>query len=282
MKKIFVVLGLLVMSLLPRALTAEEIPAQLIGRIVMDVSAGGEAWYINPRSQMRVFLGRPEEALERLKARAFFVGYMNIARIAPDNGQPSDGDLAYVEEVAGNVIVPNDVIGAAWYVDPDRHVRRRLATPNDAWRLMLDAVPVTAADLAGIPIEGLDQPRFETAAVAEVLDGMTVKLADGRKVRLASILVPDNADLQTAAMSRLHELLDGQTIVLERDRKNEMADGQLRRFVHAGDVNVNCDLVRLGLAFDEIEFPNFGYAEQLIVSRLDAARHGYGFWAQQP
>ncbi len=281
MKKFTAFFSLLVLSLVPTWLVAAEFPEHLVGRVVVDVSSDGEAWYINPRSRMRVYLGRPEEALERLTARAFYVNYLNIARIAPDNGNAEDGDLEYVAEVAGNIIAPNDVIGAAWYVDPDEQVRRRLATPHDAWLIMQDAIPVTSVDLAGVPIEGLEDPRFESVSVAEVLDATTVSLCDGREVRLVSLEVPDNPDKQQAAKYRLMDLLLDRDIVMERDGKSEDDEGRLLRFLHADDVNMNVDLVQQGLAFDDIAFPHFRYAEQLIVARLDAMRHGNGFWAQE-
>jgi endonuclease YncB( thermonuclease family) len=278
MKKIIAIISLLVMTGVPTALDAAEFPEHLLGRVVIDVSSKGEAWYINPQSRMRVYLGRPEEALERLTARTVYLNYLNIARIAPDNAQAEDGDLEYVAQVAGNVMTPNDLIGASWYVDPDRRVRRRLATANDAWRIMQDGVPVSAAQLAGIPIEGLSLPRFSQARVAGVVNGTTLSLSDGREVLLLSVSVPDNENLQAAAKTHLEGLLVGKDVVLERDSVNIDAAGRLWRFVHLGEVNVNLDLVRRGLAFDEIDSPNYRYAEQLIVARLDAARHNSGLW----
>jgi endonuclease YncB( thermonuclease family) len=278
MKKIIAIISLLVMTGVPTALDAAEFPEHLLGRVVIDVSSKGEAWYINPQSRMRVYLGRPEEALERLTARTVYLNYLNIARIAPDNAQAEDGDLEYVAQVVGNVMTPNDLIGASWYVDPDRRVRRRLATANDAWRIMQDGVPVSAAQLAGIPIEGLSLPRFSQARVAGVVNGTTLSLSDGREVLLLSVSVPDNENLQAAAKTHLEGLLVGKDVVLERDSVNIDAAGRLWRFVHLGEVNVNLDLVRRGLAFDEIDTPNYRYAEQLIVARLDAARHNSGLW----
>jgi endonuclease YncB( thermonuclease family) len=279
MKKIIVAISLLAVALSPSVIDAVEFPEHLVGRVVIDVSSNGEAWYVNPSTQMRVYLGRPDEALERLIARATYVNYMSIARIAPDNGKPENSDSEYLADVGGAVIAPNDVIGAAWYVDPDRGVRRRLANANDAWLIMRDAVPVTAADLSPIPVEGLDNPRYERVRVSEIVDAVTILLEDGRTIELASLSVPDNEDLQLAAMERLQELLLEREVVMERGSKSGGSEGLLKRFLHADNVNVNCDLVRRGLAFDEISFPHFLYAEQLIVSRLDAMRHGNGFWA---
>jgi endonuclease YncB( thermonuclease family) len=264
------------MALAPLAIARAEVPAHLMGRVLIDVSSHGEAWYVNPRSHMRVFLGRPSDALERLVARAFHVNYMHVERLAEHQGDNHDAE--YAATVAGHVMQPNDLIGAAWYIDPDSMLRRRLASANDAWLIMKDGVPVNGATLAGIPVEPDDPPKVSEAEVAEVKTADTVALDDGSEVRLLSVDIPSNEDLQEAAKSRLRELLLGRKVRLERDWKDTDSSGRRQRYVHSGDVNVNLDLVRRGLAFHNIEYPNYAYAEQLIVAGIDAMRHGFGFW----
>ncbi len=254
------------------------VPSGLMGRVLIDVSSHGEAWYVNPQSHMRVYLGRPEQALERLVARAFHVNFMNIERLAENPGDEYDEE--YAANVAGYVMAPDDLIGAAWYIDPDTMLRRRLAVPQDAWEIMSRGKPVTSAMLAGIPIEQEDPPSFTEAEVVDVMTADTVALSDGEEVKLLSVDTPSNEDLQEAAKLRLRELLVGRSVRLERDWKDTDPTGRLQRYVYSGDVNVNLDLVRRGLAFHSIEYPNYKHAEQLIVAGIDAMRHGFGFWEQ--
>jgi len=265
------------LALAPLQLAA-AVPAELIGRVVLDVSSHGEAWYVNPQSNMRVYLGRPAEALDRLVARAFLVNYMHIERLAERSGD--DYDAEYAAQVAGYIMAPNDLVGAAWYIDPDTQLRRRLATANDAWEIMRTGMPVDSAVLASIPAEPEDAPRVTEAEVKEVKSADVVGLDDGTEVRLLSVDVPSNEDLQQAAMARLSELLLGRSVRLESDRSNTDQYGRLQRYVHSGDVNVNLDLVRQGLAFHNIESPNYQYADQFIVAGIDAMRHGFGFWSE--
>lgn len=257
---------------------AAAVPAELMGRVLIDVSSHGEAWYVNPQSYMRVYLGRPEEALERLVARAFHVNYMHIERLAEREGDEYDEE--YAANVAGHIMAPNDLIGAAWYVDPDTMLRRRLAVPQDAWEIMRTGTPVTGAALVGIPVEQNDPPRFTEGEVADVKSADIIGLEDGTEVKLLSVDTPSNEDLQEAAKLRLRELLLGRSVRLERDWKNTDPTGRLQRYVYSGDVNVNLDLVRRGLAFHAIEYPNYKHAEQLIVAGIDAMRHGFGFWEE--
>src|SRR5687768_18105490 len=108
----------------------EGMPADpMMGRVLLDVSSHGEAWYVNPQTHERVYLGRPAEALERLKDRATYATFANITRVPEAAGEPRDED--YEKAVAGKVLAPDDLVGAAWYVDPGTHTRRRLATPED-------------------------------------------------------------------------------------------------------------------------------------------------------
>ncbi len=247
------------------------------GRILLDVSSHGEAWYVNPQTRMRTYLGRPAEALERLRDRAVYVSFDNISRLSADPAVPG-ADAAYAAAEAGLVLAPDDVIGAAWYVDA-AGIRHRLATPADAWEIMRAGTPASKATLAAIPVEGAPKEgKTAIAIVKDVKTADTLELADGRKVRILSVTTPSNPDLQEAAMAELRALAKGKTVVLERDVTAAAADGALLRHVHAGAANLGYELVRNGLAFHDISSPDYKYAELLVVGSIDAARMKKGFW----
>jgi endonuclease YncB( thermonuclease family) len=248
----------------------------LAGRVLIDAGRHGEAWYVNPQSRMKVFLGRPADALERLKDRAVFVSFGNIARLAET--ADASTDAAYGQAVAGDVLAPDDLVGAAWYVNPATGLRMRLATADDAWLVMRTGSPVPHATIDAIPTEPPAAPKVTVARVLKAVSGDTLELTDGKKVRLLSVSVPSNPDLQAAAMARLDALSAGRTVLLEKDGKDTDANGTEWRFVHAGPANLSYELVRGGLAFQEIDFPNYKYAELLIVGSIDAERLKKGFW----
>ena len=249
-----------------------------VGRILIDVSSSGEAWYVNPATRMRVYLGRPAEALQRLQERAAQVNYFHVERIALEG--ETDGDVEYTKERAGFVLQPNDLVGAAWYVHPVLGIRMRLATPHDAWLVMQTGQPATAAVLAGIAEEPeTERLAMGEAEVSEVVSGDQVRLTDGTDLRLLSVEVPANPDLQQKAVDRLITLIGQQkTVRMEADLQGYDHEGRRLRYVYARGVSLNQDLVRNGLAFHDIREPNLRYAEQLIVAGLDAMRLQRGFW----
>ncbi|HTM68362.1 MAG TPA: hypothetical protein VL426_03615 [Candidatus Binatia bacterium] len=248
-----------------------------LGKVLLDVSSHGEAWYVNPQTRARVYLGRPEEALERLKDRAVYIGFENIARIGEAEGQPCDAD--YAKAQAGLVLAPDDLVGAAWYVDPATGMRERLAVPDDAWRIMRAGTPASAATLAAIPVEASVAPeKTAVAIVKKVRNADTLELESGKTVRILSVTTPSNPELQEAAIAKLRPLVEGKPVLLERDRSGDDVDGAMLRHVHAGAANLGYELVRGGLAFHDIKFPDYKYAELYIVGSIDAARLRKGFW----
>ena len=270
----------LVACLLPVAVGAgEEQAKQFSGKILIDVENHGEAWYVNPQSLQRVYLGKPDEALYRLTKRAVRINFSNIQRIAVDGAESSDPE--YADQMAGYIIVPDDLIGAAWYVHPVLKTRIRLGTPHDAWLAMQAGVPASAKDLKMISIEAETEfvPSGEHK-VKEVRATDLLILEDDTEIRLMSVDAPDNEEYQTPAKARLTELISNNSniVCLEADIKNEAADGSKLRMVKVGDVLLNLEVVRMGWAFHDVAFPNFKNGEMLIVGGIDAAMHKNGFW----
>ena len=93
----------------------------------------------------------------------------------------------------------------------------------------------------------------ESGRVAQITDGDTLRLADGRRIRLVQIDAPER-DVEcfgNAATNALVLLAPvGSTVELERDPSLDDRDrnGRLLRYVRAGGRNVNLELVRLGAA----------------------------------
>lgn len=262
--------------LIPGRAHAAAPPAdQFAGHVVIDAGRHGEAWYVNPQTRMKVFLGRPAEALERLTARAVPVHYRHVERLADVGAVAPDPE--YAKQVAGFVLAPSDLIGAAWYVTPDGH-RQRLATPSEAWTVMRAGVPLPSGAIDAIPTEPKPPDRFSVAKVKEVASGSTLTLDDGRTVKILNVDVPANPVLQEAAKAKILALTKAGTVLLERDIDDKDSTGTLLRHVHVGTQNVGYDLVREGLAFTDFGEANWRYAELMIVGSLDAAREKKGFW----
>lgn len=244
------------------------------GRIVIDVSGHGEAWYVSPVTSKRVYLGRPQEAVGRLVEAGVYVSSNDIAKVPEVAG--GAGDAAFTDTVLGRVLVPNDVIGASWYVDPSLKIRRRLATASEAWEVMRYGTPISKAALKAISVAPT-VPVTETVTCKSVTAGDKIQLADGRCIRLMNLSVPANPELQAAAMDRLKNFC-GASLLIERDAAPSDADGCAPRHVFAGEVYLNYDLVRRGLAYQDVVSPNFKHAELMITGSIDASKQKLGFW----
>ena len=94
----------------------------------------------------------------------------------------------------------------------------------------------------------------EAAVVASVTDGDTLRLRDGRRVRLLQIDTPELGSRECYSRAARTALLGlappGKPIVLESDPALDRVDryGRLLRYVKRNGVNVNLELVRRGAA----------------------------------
>jgi micrococcal nuclease len=129
----------------------------------------------------------------------------------------------------------------------------------------------------------------ERARVSAVVDGDTIALADGRRVRLLQIDTPEPGTgecYSRAAGRELRRLLpNGATVTLEADARLDRVDayGRLLRYVHRGGANLNLELVRRGAATVWLYRGERGrYAPQLLAAAQTARRGRRGLWGACP
>ena len=126
------------------------------------------------------------------------------------------------------------------------------------------------------------------AVVARVIDGDTIELVGGRRVRLVQIDTPEKhdecyGDQASALMERL--LPPGTHVRIEQDPRLDQVDRYRRKlaYVWKGDENVNLTLVRDGAAgvwfFDGTRGR---YAEELLRAAGRAKSDGKGLWGACP
>lgn len=119
--------------------------------------------------------------------------------------------------------------------------------------------------------------EIETGLVTSIIDGDTIYvIIDGQEysVRYVGIDAPemDSGDpLAEQARLKNAEMVDGKTVSLVRDVSETDVYGRLLRYVLVGDVFVNYELVREGLAVPK-EYPPDTACHQTLESALGTTR----------
>lgn len=140
-----------------------------------------------------------------------------------------------------------------------------------------------------IPIGGppTDVP-LEEGAVTRVVDGDTIDvLLNGETFRVRYILVntPETKHptkgqepFGPEAFEANRALVEGKTVLLERDVSQTDKYGRLLRYVYVDNLLVNEQLLRLGLAHVDTYPPDVKYVERFRAVQRQAQLAGLGMW----
>ena len=124
----------------------------------------------------------------------------------------------------------------------------------------------------------------ETAKVIQVIDGDTITIEGGYRVRYIGIDTPEVHPVPeaygTEAWQVNRQLVEGKEVRLERDVSETDKYGRLLRYVYVDDVLINAELVRLGLAEAKAYPPDIKYQDYLEEMEAEARKAGRGIWAK--
>jgi micrococcal nuclease len=126
-----------------------------------------------------------------------------------------------------------------------------------------------------------DDSVYEQALVTSVIDGDTVELADGRRVRYLGIDTPESGEYYAEeATARNKELVEGKTVELQRGKRDQDEYGRLLRYVYVDGVFVNAELIVQGYATAYIFDPDDRYSQILVQLEQYAKMKNRGLWSQ--
>lgn len=124
----------------------------------------------------------------------------------------------------------------------------------------------------------------DTARVIQVIDGDTITIEGGYRVRYIGIdtpeVHPEVEALGLEAWQANRELVDGKVVRLERDVSEVDQYGRLLRYVYVDDIFVNAELVRQGLAYARAYPPDTKHQDYLEELEREARQAGRGMWAK--
>ena len=124
----------------------------------------------------------------------------------------------------------------------------------------------------------------ETAKVTQVIDGDTIIIEGNYRVRYIGIdtpeVYPEVEEYGIEAWEANRRLVEGKEVRLERDATETDKYDRLLRYVYVGDVFVNAELVRQGLAEAKAYPPDTKYQDYLEKLEAEARLAGRGMWAK--
>ena len=115
--------------------------------------------------------------------------------------------------------------------------------------------------------------------VQRVIDGDTVVLANGDRVRYIGMDTPERGErLFDEATEYNRRLVEGQRVGLLKDQSEADRFGRLLRYVLAGDILVNAELVREGMAEAKRYEPDVKFADCFDALMQEARDAKRGMW----
>src|SRR3990167_4708201 len=131
-----------------------------------------------------------------------------------------------------------------------------------------------------------DTKDSDTFHVVRVIDGDTIELDGGIKVRYIGIDTPEtvnpNTDVEcygNESSAKNKELLEDKDVRLEKDISETDRYGRLLRYVYVGDVFINDYLVRQGYANASSYPPDIKYQDVFTEAEKEARDNNRGLWS---
>ena len=136
-----------------------------------------------------------------------------------------------------------------------------------------------------LPLYGCTSPP-ESAKVTRVIDGDTIVIEGGYRVRYIGIdtpeIHPETEAFGIEAWQANRQLVEDKLVRLERDISETDKYGRLLRYVYVDDTMVNAELVRQGLAEAKAYPPDIKYQDYFKELEAEAKSEGRGMWAKSP
>ncbi|MFC1904873.1 thermonuclease family protein [Chloroflexota bacterium] len=124
----------------------------------------------------------------------------------------------------------------------------------------------------------------DTAKVVQVIDGDTITVECGYRVRYIGIdtpeIYPEVEAFGMEAWQANRQLVEGKEVRLERDVSETDKYGRLLRYVYVDNTLVNAELVRQGLARVKAYLPDTRQQRILEQMEAEAREAGRGMWVK--
>ena len=130
-------------------------------------------------------------------------------------------------------------------------------------------------------------PAEEYYLVKRVIDGDTIELENGERVRYIGINTSETVDLRKdvqcfgkESASANRELVEGKLVRLEKDISDKDKYGRLLRYVYQGDKFINLELVKNGYAQAYTYPPDVKNSKLFVDAQKIARENKLGLWGE--
>jgi len=90
----------------------------------------------------------------------------------------------------------------------------------------------------------------ESFTVTKVIDGDTIEIDTGERIRLLGLDAPDkNEKCYIESTEKLKDIVLYETVILEKDIDNKDKYGRLLRYVRSGNLFINLEMIESGNAY---------------------------------
>lgn len=147
-------------------------------------------------------------------------------------------------------------------------------------------IPISLPSLTETPISSSVSGTFK---VTRVIDGDTIEIENGEKIRYIGIDTPETVDPRKQvqcfgieASKKNKELVEGKAVRLEKDITDRDKYFRLLRYVWVDDLFVNLELVKQGFANSYSYPPDIKYQEEFLAAEKEAREAERGLWKACP
>ncbi|MDF1665789.1 MAG: thermonuclease family protein [Planctomycetota bacterium] len=140
------------------------------------------------------------------------------------------------------------------------------------------SLPGDSNDTFGLSFDPVGET--ETVEVKKVIDGDTLLLGDGRKLRLLGIQAPGGSSVEAkSATAQLKRRVEGKSVTLSFDEKKSDRYKRVLAYVFYDGVFINGWMVGNGYGYHSEWKPNTRHTELLVTLQGTARAKKRGFWA---
>ena len=117
---------------------------RLLGRILLQVEEKGQAWYLEPISKQKHFMGHPTDAFVMMRRFGLGISEANFSKFEK-SGVPT--------RFSGRIFLRVEAHGEAYYINPVDMKLHYLGRPADAFNIMKNlALGISNANIRQIPV----------------------------------------------------------------------------------------------------------------------------------